>query len=531
MGLQNNECFESSASLQLVESEVIAGWRWAWEWFLLLLLCFVAGGNPPPAINEAHYLVKAKSYWQPDWLAHDLFVGSPKEHIAFYLTVGVLTQVVSLEATAWIGRMLGWALLAAGLLHCSTALLSRRYASLAAGVFWIVATQQTNLAGEWVVGGIEGKVFAYGLVLLGLGQMLRDRWCSTWILLGTAAAFHVLVGGWSVLLAGGVRMAQRWSSVDSFKVPRYRELLALVLGGTISLVGLLPGLALNHDTTPQEATIAAHTYVYGRLTHHLSPAHFPLEWFLRHGGIVAATAFGWYWIDKRVLGAARLSWERLIRFWCGAVALALIGLLISLLPAVAPGLAARLLRFYWFRMTDSISSLAAAFVLTAYFCVPRGGVALASGVLMLCSLLLLAPIFGAGEMSEDSIAEEDWLAVCAWIRESTDTEAVFITPRHQQTFKWYAERAEVVNWKDIPQDAKTLIEWATRINAVFPREYKRERPPLDSSSLQQLAQTYQADYLVIDCRRATGELALPKVYPASQRENRTFAIYRLGQLD
>lgn len=531
MGLQNNELLESSAAMQQSGPHVIAGWRWAWEWFLLLLLCFVAGGNPPPAINEAHYLVKAKSYWQPDWLAHDLFVGSPKEHIAFYLTVGALTQFISLEATAWIGRLLGWSLLAAGLLHCSTALLSRRYASLAVGVFWIVATQQTNLAGEWVVGGIEGKVFAYGLALLGLGEMMRDRWCSTWILLGTAAAFHVLVGGWSVLFAAGVRLAQRWSSVDSYSAPRFRELLALVFGGTISLIGLLPGLALNRGTTPEEATIAAHIYVYGRLTHHLSPAHFPLEWFLRHGGLLVATAFCWYWLDKRTLGAGRISWERFMRFWCGAVVLALIGLLISLLPAVAPSLAARLLRFYWFRMTDSISSLAAAVVLAAYFYVPRGGVILASGVLLLCSVLLLVPIFDNDGDSQEVTAEEDWLAACTWIRESTDAEALFITPRHQQTFKWYAERAEVVNWKDIPQDAKTLIEWATRINAVFPRELKREHPPLDSSSLQQLAQTYHADYLVIDRRRASNDLALPQVYPASQQENRTFAIYRLGQSD
>jgi hypothetical protein len=64
----------------------------------------------------------------------------------------------------------------------------------------------------------------------------------------------------------------------------------------------------------------------------------------------------------------------------------------------------------------------------------------------------------------------EWKNLCRWIRDNTSKEAKFITPRNQQTFKWYAERAEVVTWKDIPQDASGLVEWRRVLSEVFPPE-------------------------------------------------------------
>ena len=59
-----------------------------------------------------------------------------------------------------------------------------------------------------------------------------------------------------------------------------------------------------------------------------------------------------------------------------------------------------------------------------------------------------------------------WRNVCRWVDEHLPETAIFLTPTTHQTFKWYGQRAEVVNWKDVPQDAENLIEWTERLQRV-----------------------------------------------------------------
>ncbi|MCG8652893.1 MAG: hypothetical protein MI861_23840, partial [Pirellulales bacterium] len=106
-------------------------------------------------VNEAHYLVKAKNFWQPEWCEQDLFVASGKAHTTFYALFGWPTRWFSLATTAWLGRLVGWLLLAVGLQRLCWVLCRQRYASLLVATIWIAGMEYGNLAGEWVVGGIE----------------------------------------------------------------------------------------------------------------------------------------------------------------------------------------------------------------------------------------------------------------------------------------------------------------------------------------------------------------------------------------
>ncbi len=89
--------------------------HWMPKVALLVLLFFVYAGDRPPMVNESHYLVKAKNFWDPQWCASDMLASSSKAHVTFYVVFGWLTKFVSLEATAWIGRLVGWTMLAFGL--------------------------------------------------------------------------------------------------------------------------------------------------------------------------------------------------------------------------------------------------------------------------------------------------------------------------------------------------------------------------------------------------------------------------------
>ena len=60
------------------------------EVVLLVTLFFVYAGDLPPMVNEAHYLVKAKNFWEPEWCGQDLFAASAKVHFVFSATFGLL---------------------------------------------------------------------------------------------------------------------------------------------------------------------------------------------------------------------------------------------------------------------------------------------------------------------------------------------------------------------------------------------------------------------------------------------------------
>lgn len=513
--------------------------RTAGEAALILAVLVIYAGDPVPAINEAHYLLKAKNFWQPEFLSRDAFVTSGKAHATFYATFGLLTQVGSLGFAAWAGRWIGWSTIAVGWQRLSWAVLPRKYASLATVLVWLPAIEHGNLAGEWVVGGIEAKVPAYGFVLFGLAALVRDRWRAVWPLLGAASAFHVLVGGWSVLIAGCVFI------LSPARRSWHRQLLPLLGGGILALGGLLPALWLTAGTDPAEATEAARIYVYERISHHLLPADFKPAWYARHGALVVLA------IAAVAMCAPDPPLRRLSRFAAGAVLLAVIGVLLGLLPATHPDLAARLLRFYWFRLTDVAVPMALAIAgvrlgFAPRLHVPRFARGVTSIAILLGALLVArhaiehhqAGLPAAADRGAHGHAPEaaidlrqaafaDWVRVCGWIRDNTNPEAGFLTPRHQQTFKWYARRAEVVNFKDVPQDVPHLRDWKQRFDRVFPAILGRVRTTIQYSELNAMRRDYGAEYIVIDRRVTPYRLPLQQVYPTPFESNRHYAVYRL----
>lgn len=67
---------------------------------------------------------------------------------------------------------------------------------------------------------------------------------------------------------------------------------------------------------------------------------------------------------------------------------------------------------------------------------------------------------------KESIAE-GWLDVCRWARENTSEDAVFLVPRGCDSFKWEAGRAEVGSWKEIPQDARSIVRWFRDMERLY----------------------------------------------------------------
>ena len=515
---------------------------WCLEILLLLLVFFVYAGDAAPMVNEAHYLSKAKNFWNPDWCSRDMFVASEKVHTTFYALFGWPTRFLTLSQTAWIGRAVGWLLLAIGLQHLSWAIFGRRFLCLGIAVLWISGIEYGNLAGEWVVGGIEAKVPAYGLVLLALGNLVQRRWAWVWILSGAAAAFHVLTGGWTVVAA-----MVCWFVTERKRRDRVKLISpALFIGGALALFGLVPALAMSWGSDPEQTAMAARIYSYFRIKHHLLPSDFHASWYFRFGILVSAMLGGLVFYRQKDERVKILGW-----FCLATLAISAIGLVVGWLAPYAPTVAAKLLRYYWFRLADAMVPLMVS-VLVCRMLVDQRQVLRRIGFTLLVLAVSLVGVSTVRSsrlgippsVSNDLLGVEagataevqqqvyrDWLSVCRWAKQSTDSREVFLTPRNQQTFKWFSERAEVVNWKDVPQNPTDLIDWYERFREVYPDRIGNRRTANRVSirypTLLEFRRKYGVRYMIVD-RRITGEnLPLLRIYPSGTEQNRTYAVYEL----
>ena len=327
---------------------------------LVFLVFFLYAGWPPPDVNEAHYVAKAKHYWQPDWCPTDHFLASADAHLVFYWTFGWLTRLAPLAVVAWIGRFLTWSLLAWSWRRLSWAVIPKPFASLLTACAFLLFNGRFHMAGEWVVGGVEAKGFAYALVFFALGSMLRQRWNAAWILLGLATAFHPLVGGWSMLAAGCA-----WVSCPHCRPPLTKMLPAICTALVLALPGLIPALLLNRGVAAELVREANCIYVYQRLPHHLVFHRFPHWYMARHAVLLVLWLAACRATPCQV--SAGVAGPRPLRgFVAGAVLIAMLGIVIDQSLLYHLDVAAGLLRYYWYRLSDAMLAAGAALAVVGW---------------------------------------------------------------------------------------------------------------------------------------------------------------------
>jgi hypothetical protein len=522
-------------------------WRQvAVEVLLIVAVFFVAAGDVPPHVNESHYLCRLKHFWNPSWCVGDLFLDSTDTQLVFIWLFGWVTRLVSLTATAWIGRVISWAALAWAWQRLSWRLVPRPYVAVLSAALFVGLNQYLHMAGEWVVGGVEAKCFAYALVLWALSELVVGRWNLAWVLLGAATAFHPLVGGWSTLVYAGVWL------LDTPRTMSFVSMLpALIVGGLLGLVGVVPALMLTWNVPADVVGESSRIYVFDRLPHHLAPLSMPAAEMQRrligHAALVSVfvvlVVLLWRMRERDDASGSRLSisresYRRVRRielFGEGAVILALVGLAIEIVLMSDPLMAAKLLRYYWFRLSDFAMPMAvalqiavliaAAFERRRTWAVPALGAAI-----VLASIFPVAASWTRLQNpvppSENKIVDyAAWRDACDWVADNAPTNALFLTPRLNLSFKWWTGRPEVVNRKDIPQDAAGIVEWQRRLKDIYTMRIGDEDISVDSvgalgtERVKELAKKYGAQFVLSD---RTQLVELPVVY-----RNSDYVVYRV----
>lgn len=472
---------------------------------------------PVPGPNEPHYLCKARHYWDPDFCRGDFFLESANPHLVFYQTIGWLTLFLPLSQVAWIGRLLGYAVLAAGWSGLVRTQTRQRWTPLWAAWVFLAVVTMGNLSGEWMVGGIEAKVFSYGFLLAALAAVMQNRWRWAALLCGLAVSFHPVVGCWGIIVAGGAigleffcRRRREWSA--SLTWPGKKEaVFSLGLLLAASLPGLIPAVSFLFSASGAEAAKANQIQIFLRLAHHLDPLRFaPVSWG-DYEIPVAWVGYGFLLLFWGIL--YRKTREHHVGDWLAAVVLmtalvALCGLLAGWMPrdthgfplAETPALSLRLfvLKLYPFRLFDVFLPLAVS-VGVVNLVLQQEDRAVAGSLpsppndcdddfgrsrsrclshrrcfrntvffagFLAFALLRPIPDRNPSRMPPDE--RRHWITACLWVREHLPANAVVLTPstlwssQNGWAFKWYGERAEYFSFKDCPQDAAGLLEWNRR---------------------------------------------------------------------
>lgn len=373
-------------------------------WASFLLFSLVAA--PIPSVNEPHYLCKARHFWSPQWCANDFFLTSSNAHTVFYATFGSLTNWLPFDQSAWLGRAIalmvvaaGWCSLIASIFQDDTDADTKcRWTPLY--VCWTFLGLQAcgSFSGEWLIGGIEGKVVSYGLLFGAVGQIYRNRLILAGTLTGVGIAFHPVIGVWAVLAFAGMRLSRillkRFRSDDLEPLPQStvtlrRAAMAIVASGISAIPGLIPVFQLLAEPSSAKTRAAANfIQVYYRLAHHLDPMAFLPRAYLGYAALLLI------WVTLMYLGRQSPRLRQFDGIVAMSIVFAVAGIIIGWGPRPAQNMVwyaqrAQLLKFYPFRLADILVPLAVAMAVVRWLpTLPRKQV---------CRLVCIAfAITGAG---------------------------------------------------------------------------------------------------------------------------------------
>ncbi len=429
---------------------------------------------PIPGVNEPHYLCKAKHFWVPGWCRGDMFLTSSNPHLVFYVTFGWLTKLFSLETTAIIGRFLGFIPLAIGWHLLCFRLARNAWASVVSLSIFFVLQSAGNWSGEWLIGGIESKVVAYGFLFWAISQALILRLPSSAFLAGLAISFHPVVGVWGTLATvmatlGFILFSNKKNASDNipgWKVWTISILLIFVAAGP----GLLSAGSAVLNGDPEVTKAATLLQVGHRLSHHLDPMQFPKEAYRYFAGMI----FIWFLFIWKNRNCDRDRWWNLLVI--ASIIIAACGVCIAWGPRPIkemPNYELRIsaLKFYPFRLADMMVPVALSIALGRAFLdwianrnssnVSRFLLTIFGTILLICFGLAI-PGAETNPSKMSAAKRQNWIDACQWIDANTEKSALVHSFGNQWAVKWYCDRAEYANYKDCPQDAKSLIAWNRR---------------------------------------------------------------------
>ena len=420
--------------------------------------------------NEVDVLPLARHYADPSWLSQDWYLSQAGGYrLLFEFTVGWLVVTYGFLATSIIGRLCCYGLVAIGLVLIGQQLrLSLPFLLLATIFFAGQGVIQGAIAGEWMVGGLEAKAVAYGLILIAVALMLSGRYLGMTLLLGLATSFHVLVGGWAFLTTLGWFCLRPSHRLSKLKEMYLLLLLLYVAASAFALPAVVQQLSAS---SPESAIAPAYIYVFLRLPHHLNPLSWhwlfwtkPIVCLLLLGASMVqikrqANLQGWLAAHFARLGLAEFALVSLIPF-IGGLAIA---------PFDSQG---QWLQYYPFRFADVMLPLTACLLVACVLESRLGGKHLSRLCVILLFIVGVQTALFTQELlalrqfpSEQQAVDPQWKVMSEWIRFHTPKDATIVSdPVQLANFTLLTERSTIAKFKLFPQTQAQILEQYERLD-------------------------------------------------------------------
>jgi hypothetical protein len=383
---------------------------------------------------------------------------------------------------------------------------------------WLRSIVSGPFAGEWLIGGVESKGFAYGFLFLALAEANESRWNRAAVWLGLSISFHPVVGGWGAIAAAAAiawknrEIVRELPDLTSRAIQALRPLGLCVL---FAMPGLVPALAML--AAAPSAEVARHAneiQVLGRLDHHLDPLKFSPQAYPAYAWLLMA------WLIGRRLAPFEKAERFFFPFVLGTLLIALGGLFVGLGPRWLG-----IMKYYPFRLFDLFLPLAGAALLTELLSVTGFRRAICT-TLSIATFIFALMQPSVGQNPAGFVDRRHWpefVDACRWIELHTAPDALFLTPRYNFGFKWYAQRAEFAAYKDCPQDAASLVGWQRRLDLVSNWRARHFNAGFDAAAVANLQQESEIEYILAWKSPSVDPYTLKPIF-----KNRSFVVYRVA---
>ena len=438
--------------------------------FLSLKFLFVRNMG---SVNELHHLPMARHFAEPAWLANDIYYSEPPGYrLLFQLLFGRLTTTIGFLMTSIIGRLLGYLTLAIGLWTLSRSLGVRLLTLLlTVGLLVYVRRPQGVIAGEWLMGSIEPKIFAYSALFMALPALFAGRYLQMVAWLGLAASFHALVGGWaSIAVLLWLLWRRRAVLLD------LRRWLAAILiyaiTGIFAVTAVLTQLLspyCNNEVAP------SYIYTFLRNPHHVNPfAWVQEEWLylLAYLLVFGLSAFYVIRLSRHESHNHKQITANRMDFFCFVVCtLIVFGAGIVVAPFDRSG---QILQYYPFRVGDLLLALGTGFFLALtlenlLFRYRMGAIALTLIILVGFGAEATRFYHKGMALSEFPSREQgvnpEMIITANWLQDNAPTGDIIISsPVELSPLAWLSSHPSVAKFRFVPSAASADVDaWFNRI--------------------------------------------------------------------
>ena len=484
--------------------------------------------------NELDVLPFARQFYNRGWLPNDWYLNLDVGYRqVFNYIQGFLVDWLGFLNAAYVGRLSAYLFLAIALFIFFRAIRLRFFLGLIVVFFFL--ENQSLIAGEWIVGGVDPKTIAYGLALLSFASFYKQKYLIGFALAGAAISFHVLVGIFALFCVIFATLVTQNPLIQTLKT-LIRKSWPFFITGIFGIIAIFQQLIPPQGIDTKKAW---QVYVEFRIPHHLLPSAWKsTEWIF---WLTLATCL----FLITFIANKKNSLKFTAAYGLGSVSLFVIGLLIFALDQTA------LLRFYWFRFPDvmvpflgmvTIALLLNAIADLNFADYPRFPKKLdwtqwilrlgLPALFAISSILLLAEsriyLQGKYQRGMNRKSTETQVAL-EWIRENTFDDAVFLIDPLMNEFYVYADRARFISFSHPPQSAAELLEWYGRLTLINGNQAPSIPPSradmqanfanLDVETINHLANEYGVSYYL---GQAGKSLPFQQIY-----QDETFSLYLL----